>query len=94
MQHASLASIGRRAIVDTQDSFENRGSPREVSKPLDLAAPSFVDETQLQPPRVLRLSELVHHLRVVDGQLRELHTKIEAPTSPTHLDVCFYYALG
>ncbi|EUB65116.1 hypothetical protein EGR_00385 [Echinococcus granulosus] len=79
MQHASLAAIGRRATIETQDSlsdsFEGHSSKETSSRsPERLSCGSgAASPLPSQPPRVLRLDEVLEHLRAVDHQLRALH---------------------
>ncbi|KAM3188332.1 hypothetical protein ACTXT7_000453 [Hymenolepis weldensis] len=78
MQHASLAAIGRRATIETQDSlsdsFEKRGS-KDTSCSLELiSSNSPPTSSQPVPPRIFRLDEVLEHLRNIDRHLRSLHT--------------------
>ncbi|KAL5969052.1 hypothetical protein TSMEX_003214 [Taenia solium] len=95
MQHVSLAAIGRRATIETQDSlsdsFENHSS-RETSSQSPELLPCYSGVASPPPPqlpRVLRLDEVLEHLRTVDLQLRALHTsRSPLPTPPPLVTSC------
>ncbi|VDK40859.1 unnamed protein product [Taenia asiatica] len=95
MQHASLAAIGRRATIETQDSlsdsFENHSSRETSSQSPDLLPcdSGVASPPPPQLPRVLRLDEVLEHLRTVDLQLRALHTsRSPLPTPPPLVTSC------
>lgn len=78
MQHASLAAIGRRATIETQDSlsdaFEKCGSKDTSCSPELVSSDSPPTSSQPIPPRIFRLDEVLEHLHNIDRHLRSLHT--------------------
>ncbi|VUZ54215.1 unnamed protein product [Hymenolepis diminuta] len=78
MQHASLAAIGRRATIETQDSlsdsFEKRGSKDTLCSPELVSSDSPPTFSKPVPSRIFRLDEVLEHLHNIDRHLRSLHT--------------------